>query len=109
MKSLTFNRDDTCPMPVLESSSPGIVVHEIEYGYQAMMKEYSEWVITIMFVTREDGKTAWSISLTQVNGNINVRNGLTTTGPITYGYIEMEICDLTSGWLPDHRLNWEED
>jgi hypothetical protein len=105
MKRVTFDRKDSCPMPELKTEGEGLKVAEIEYGYQVMTEEYSEWAITIIFVTRQDGKTAWSVSLVQVDGDINVRNGLTTSGPTTYEYIESEIADLTGGWLPKYRIN----
>lgn len=63
--------DDLC-----RCKASGCEVTEIEYGWQLHEASYSEWVVTVQFTGRQDGRTSWLVSLTDCDGLVRVATGL---------------------------------
>jgi hypothetical protein len=70
------------------------------YGAYVDDGAYSEWMLVILFTSRQDGRTAWSVSLVEVDGSVSMECGMSRTEcGVVDVEIERSINRLTSRWI----------
>ncbi len=86
---------------------PGLRVQGTDYGWVLSDADgLSEFQITVQFSCRQDGRTAWAVVLTMIDGDVTVCSGKCAT-PRWAHEVEDAIRHLTIAWLPQYRINAE--
>lgn len=70
-------------------------VTKLAYGWQVASFENA---FTIQMTTRQDGYTAWLVTLIEIDGNARAQGRLTPTGQATRDAIAEAINQLTQHW-----------
>ena len=94
-RHITFGDAFTsCARPAVTGD---ITVREAGYGWWFRDRS-GEWALLVQWTTRQGGDTAWSVVLTEVDGDSAVRRGKTPTGTPTAEAVARAVNTLTRGW-----------
>ncbi len=112
--TITFELDNDLRKLEVEGE---VELTESEYGWTISSLE---WQLDIRFTHRQDSHTSWAVLLTEVDGEVTIKSGLSPTlsakGSPREGNLELPadleirnaIQELTSHWITPIRVIWVE-